>query len=115
VVATHYEGDPCDNSKKAHKWLRDTKKDKSNSSIFKGVDFMVFGLGDSTYELYNEMGRFFNDALEELGATRAYRYGEGNAEGNKTEDDFNTWKLALWEELVQYYTQHPVTPSLITE
>lgn len=27
-MATHYEGDPCDNSKKVYKWLRDTRKIK---------------------------------------------------------------------------------------
>jgi sulfite reductase alpha subunit-like flavoprotein len=58
--------------------------------------------------MYNVMGKFFNEIMEEMGATRVYRYGEGNAEGNKTEDDFNAWKLALWEELVQYYESHPI-------
>lgn len=100
AIATHYEGDPCDNYKKAYKWLRDARKDKANSQLFKGVHYLVFGLGDSSYEMYNVMGKFFNETMEELGATRVYRYGEGNAEGNKTEDDFNAWKLGLWEELV---------------
>jgi hypothetical protein len=35
--------------------------------------------------------------LEELGAERVYKYGEGNAEGNHTEDDFNAWKNELWD------------------
>jgi sulfite reductase alpha subunit-like flavoprotein len=38
------------------------------------------------------MGKLFNETLEELGAERIYKYGEGNAEGNHTEDDFNEWK-----------------------
>lgn len=42
------------------------------------------------------MGKYFNEALEELGAERIYKYGEANAEGNKTEDDFNEWKANIW-------------------
>lgn len=30
--------------------------------------------------------------MSEMGGERVYIYGEGNAEGNKTEDDFNRWK-----------------------
>jgi len=108
AIATHYEGDPCDNYKKAYKWLRDARKDKGSSQLFKGVQYLVFGLGDSSYEMYNVMGKFFNEAMEEMGATRVYGYGEGNAEGNKTEDDFNAWKLALWEELSSYYESNPI-------
>lgn len=41
--------------------------------------------------------------MEELGAERVYRYGEGNAEGNKTEDDFNEWKADMWEQIMEWY------------
>jgi NADPH-ferrihemoprotein reductase len=102
-VATHYEGDPTDNSKKIYKWLRDAKKNKTEKP-FKGMKFVVFALGDSSYEQFNVMGKFFNETLEELGGERVYKYGEGNAEGNHTEDNFNEWKSSLWQELIQYYT-----------
>jgi NADPH-ferrihemoprotein reductase len=102
-VATHYEGDPCDNYKQAYKWLNAARKDKCNKELFKGVHFFVFGLGDSSYEQFNAMGKFFNETFEELGATRVFKYGEGNAEGNKTEDDFNTWKGDIWSDLVTLY------------
>lgn len=49
------------------------------------------------------MGKFFNETLEELGAERVFKYGEGNEEYNKTEDDFNEWKTTIWPELIQYY------------
>ena len=110
-ISTHYEGDPCDNYKKAYRWLRDPRKDKSSSTLFKNVHYIVFGLGDSSYEQFNIMGKFFNETLEELGARRVFRYGEGNAEGNKTEDEFNAWKVSLWEELADYYTSNPIQPS----
>ena len=67
--------------------------------------FAVFGLGDTSYELYNEIGKYFNESLEELGGERIYKYGEGNAEGNKTEDDFNEWKADIWKEIFDFYAK----------
>lgn len=66
-MATHYEGDPCDNTKKFYKWLRDEKKTKGNVFL-KGLSYVVFGLGDTSYENYNAMGKYFNEGLCELGA-----------------------------------------------
>lgn len=40
-----------------------------------------------------------------MGADRIYKYGEGNAEGNKTEDDFNEWKTNLWKEIFDEYAK----------
>lgn len=50
------------------------------------------------------MGKYFNSTFEELGGERIYKYGEGNADGNKTEDNFNEWKLELWNEIINYYS-----------
>lgn len=74
----------------------------------KGTNFIVFGLGDTSYEQYNIMGKFFNETFEELGAERVYKYGEGNAEGNHTEDDFNDWKADIWSELMKHYSKQPM-------
>jgi NADPH-ferrihemoprotein reductase len=65
-ASTHYEGDPCDNMKKFYRWLRDTRKskDEDKKSLFKGLRFVVFGLGDSSYEQFNAMGKFINEGLE---------------------------------------------------
>ena len=57
-VATHYEGDPCDNMKKFYKWLVQQRKDKENhGKLLKGVRYAVFGLGDSSYEQFNIIGK----------------------------------------------------------
>lgn len=48
-AATHYEGDPCDNTKKFYKWLKEQRKTKDNT-LLKGIKFAVFGLGDTSYE-----------------------------------------------------------------
>ena len=57
-IATHYEGDPCDNTKKFFKYIRE--KLKSPNDLLKNLKFSLFGLGDTSYEQYNEMGRYFN-------------------------------------------------------
>jgi sulfite reductase alpha subunit-like flavoprotein len=49
------------------------------------------------------MGRYFNKGLEELGAERIYKYGEGNAEGNHTEDNFNEWKKRFWVDIIAHF------------
>ena len=58
VVATHYEGDPCDNTRNFHKWFKKLLKEKTK--LFEGMRFAVFGLGDTSYEQYNEMGKQFD-------------------------------------------------------
>jgi sulfite reductase alpha subunit-like flavoprotein len=56
-VATHYEGDPCDNTKKFYKWFREQTKKPDSTSIMKGVNYTLFGLGDTSYEMFNAIGR----------------------------------------------------------
>ena len=38
----------------------------------------VFGLGNKTYEHYNEMGRFVDKAMAKQGADRVFERGEGD-------------------------------------
>ena len=100
-VATHYEGDPCDNTKAFYKWFK--QQFKSKDQIFAGKTFAFFGLGDTSYELFNEMGKQFDEGFEKLGGQRLYPLGAANAETNTTEDDFARWKKDLWQELVEHY------------
>ena len=43
--------------------------------------FKVFGLGNKTYEHYNEMGTYVDKRLEELGAERIFELGLGDDDG----------------------------------
>jgi sulfite reductase alpha subunit-like flavoprotein len=78
-VATHYEGDPCDNTLEFWKYLKALRKEGSKDA-FKGMKFVIFGLGDTSYELFNEMGVEFDKRFEELGGERLYELGAANAE-----------------------------------
>lgn len=110
-VATHYEGDPCDNTRGFFKWIKKISKDKTAISAkpFDGMNFAIFGLGDTSYEQYNEMGRFFNESFEKLGGKRLQDMAVGNAETFSTEDDFNKWKENLWSNIIAQYASKQTT------
>jgi len=57
------------------------------------------------------MGTYFDKGLEELGAERVYKMGDGNAEGNHTEDDFNQWKKYLWKDLFEHFSSQGGNPE----
>jgi sulfite reductase alpha subunit-like flavoprotein len=50
------------------------------------------GLGDSSYEQFNEIAKVCDSSLAKLGAKRHYEIGAANAETYTTEDDFIKWK-----------------------
>ena len=67
------------------------------------MKYAIFGLGDTSYEQFNEMGVQFDKRFEQLGAQRVYDMGEGNAETFSTETDFEKWKKDLWSSLIKAY------------
>jgi sulfite reductase alpha subunit-like flavoprotein len=50
------------------------------------MHYTVFGLGDTAYEKYNEIGKYFDNVFTELGATRVYPLGLGNSQFQQTEE-----------------------------
>lgn len=102
VVSTHYEGDPCDDTRKFHKYFKSLLKKKTEKP-FEGMTYSVFGLGDTSYEQFNEMGVQFDQGFEKLGAKRLYEMGVANAETFTTEDDFVKWKENLWQNIFAHF------------
>ncbi|POM69050.1 NADPH-cytochrome p450 reductase [Phytophthora palmivora] len=94
VMATYGEGDPTDNAVDFIAFL----KDKKRGTTLEGVNFTVFGLGNTQYEHYNEMGRMVDRLMEHHGATRMFHYGEGDDDAS-LDEDFDDWKEPLWKEL----------------
>jgi len=99
VIATYGEGEPTDNARQFDEWITDESRSPEE---LKGVKFTVFGLGNKTYEKYNYMGRKFDKRLEELGAERIYKKGEGDDDGS-LEDDFAAWKRDMWPGVCEYF------------
>ncbi len=64
------------------------KQASSESKASIEMKYCIFGLGDTSYEQFNEMALFCDRSLNSLGATRLGEVGAGNAEHFTTEDDF---------------------------
>jgi len=91
-IATYGEGDPTDNLQNMYDWL---KGDDIEEDSFSDQLFAVFGLGNKTYEYYNQMGKYFDKRLEELGGKRLCQLGLGD-DDDDIEGDFNAWKEEFW-------------------
>jgi NADPH-ferrihemoprotein reductase len=92
LVATYGEGEPTDNAQEFYEWLTDAEGD----DLLSNVNYAVFGLGNSQYEFFNAMGEFFDDRLNDLGATRLLARGVGDDDVGSIEDQFEEWKAMLW-------------------
>ena len=61
-----------------------------------GLKYVVFGLGNKTYEHYNAIARIVDRELEEAGATRIGERGEGD-DDKSMEEDYLEWKDGMWD------------------
>ncbi|XP_011496743.1 PREDICTED: NADPH--cytochrome P450 reductase isoform X2 [Ceratosolen solmsi marchali] len=95
-LATYGEGDPTDNAMEFVEWL------KNGDADLNGLNYAVFGLGNKTYEHYNEIAIYVDHRLEQLGANRVYECGLGDDDAN-IEDDFITWKDKFWPAVCEYF------------
>ncbi|XP_014294444.1 NADPH--cytochrome P450 reductase isoform X1 [Halyomorpha halys] len=96
-MATYGEGDPTDNAMEFVEWLQNGEADLT------GLNYTIFGLGNKTYEHYNEVAIYIDKRMEELGATRVYQLGLGDDDAN-IEDDFITWKDGLWPTVCEFFS-----------
>ena len=62
----------------------------------------VFGLGNSTYEYYNKMGKDTDELLEKRGAYKLSALGLGDDDGN-IEDDYMNWREAFWADICKKF------------
>jgi NADPH-ferrihemoprotein reductase len=118
LCSTYGEGEPTDNALSnvtAMKSLlgvdvgkEEEKKEFENATtqpILSNLQFCVFGLGNTQYEHYNATGKFFDVALEKLGATRIAPIGLGD-DDKDIEEDFEKWKdSVLWPTMEKLYMQ----------
>ncbi|KAJ8950427.1 hypothetical protein NQ318_003703 [Aromia moschata] len=95
-LATYGEGDPTDNAMEFYEWLQNGDADLT------GLNYAMFGLGNKTYEHYNEVAIYVDKRLEDLGATRVFDLGLGDDDAN-IEDDFITWKDKFWPAVCEHF------------
>ncbi|KAG0228058.1 NADPH-cytochrome P450 reductase [Actinomortierella wolfii] len=109
VLATYGEGEPTDNAVEFWELLvagedvpefstgdyEDPEKPLSNLS------YVIFGLGNKTYEHYNAVCRRVDERLTALGAKRVGERGEGDDDGS-LEEDFLSWKDDMWKAVCDH-------------
>ncbi|AOA64386.1 NADP-cytochrome P450 reductase [Komagataella phaffii CBS 7435] len=92
-MATYGEGEPTDNAVEFIEFLKNDAEDLSN------LKYTVFGLGNSTYEFYNQMGKTTNKRFSELGAQLVGTFGEGDDGQATMDEDFLAWKDSLFDTI----------------
>lgn len=99
VMATYGEGEPTDNAVSLVQNIADESFEFSNGSHrLEGLKYVVFGLGNKTYEHYNLISRNLDKQLTTAGATRIGERGEGD-DDRSMEEDYLEWKDAMWDAL----------------
>ncbi|KAG8803503.1 NADPH-cytochrome P450 reductase [Serendipita sp. 398] len=101
VMATYGEGEPTDNAVQLMQNLEDPDFNFSKGEHrLDGLKYVVFGLGNKTYEHYNFIARKTDEKLEEMGATRLGPRGEGD-DDKAMEEDYLEWKEQMWPALAE--------------
>ncbi|EJT47627.1 electron transporter [Trichosporon asahii var. asahii CBS 2479] len=95
VMATYGEGEPTDNAQQLMEFLEEEEPEFSNGSTLENLNYVVFGLGNKTYEHYNAVARKLDERLTALGAKRIGERGEGD-DDKALEEDYLAWKDDMW-------------------
>ena len=95
VMATYGEGEPTDNAVEFWELFNGEEPEFSESTTLENLRYIVFGLGNKTYEHYNAVARVLDTRLSELGAKRIGERGEGDDDGS-LEEDFLAWQEDMW-------------------
>ena len=107
VVATTGYGEVPDNMKR---FWRGIMSKSLKSDFLKNLSFTVFGLGDSTYQNFNVVGRKLWVRAKALGATPIIEKGLGDdIHDFSYEAEFHPWCENLFKGLVQYF---PLLPQI---
>lgn len=97
VMATYGEGEPTDNAVSFFEFITSpdvtfSNEEDASSKPLKNLNYVIFGLGNSTYEFFNQVGRQLEKSLQDLGAHRIGPYGEGDDGNGTMEEDYLEWK-----------------------
>lgn len=100
VMATYGEGEPTDNSVGLMEFVEDEGVAFTGGDRLDNLKYVIFGLGNRTYEHFNAVARKLDARLEGLGAKRIGERGEGD-DDKSMEEDYLGWKDAMFEALAK--------------
>ncbi|CAG8756733.1 14949_t:CDS:2, partial [Racocetra fulgida] len=101
LMATYGEGEPTDDAVEFWELLNSDNPEFSQGipiedKPLSSLRYVVFALGNKTYEHFNAVGRLVDAKLSEFGATKIGERGEGDDDGS-LEEDFLGWKEDMWK------------------
>jgi len=97
IISTTGQGEPTATMQRSWKFL--TRKDLPSDSLT-NLNFTVFGLGDSSYEIFNAMARKLYQRLLQLGAKCLHDRALGDDQHDfGYEAEFDPWLDTLWDNL----------------
>jgi NADPH-ferrihemoprotein reductase len=99
VMATYGEGEPTDNAVPLLDFLKEDSSEFSQGGTdLSNLRYVVFGLGNRTYEHFCAMGTQIDELLAKRGAKRIGERGEGD-DDKSMEEDYLAWKDPTLEAL----------------
>ncbi|KAL5317223.1 hypothetical protein ACEPPN_014318 [Leptodophora sp. 'Broadleaf-Isolate-01'] len=99
ILATYGEGEPTDNATNLLDFFNTPNPSFSlGSSSLQKLNYLIFGLGNSTYEHFCATSRLLDSRLQNLQAKRIGPVGEGDDDGS-LEEDYLAWKDRIWISL----------------
>lgn len=104
IMATFGEGEPTDNATDFHTFITDENVSFSQGGTVSdnplcNINYVMFGLGNSTYEHFSAVSKRIDGILSKLGAQKLAATGQGDDGERTTEEDFLAWKESMWTAL----------------
>ncbi|KAJ3083637.1 hypothetical protein HK102_000977, partial [Quaeritorhiza haematococci] len=113
-MATYGEGEPTDNVVEFYEWLmkgggkgedegdnEEEDDDLLSEKRLKNLVYLMFGLGNKTYEHFNAMARRIDKRFVKCGAKRVSERGEGDDDAS-LEEDYLNWKGKALNDLASH-------------
>lgn len=89
LLSTYGEGDPSDNAAGLWTWTTHLRDEKIT---LEKLNYIAFGLGNSSYKYYNHVVDVVADALDAAGARALIARQKADDANGGTEEDFQSWK-----------------------
>ncbi|KAK7438635.1 hypothetical protein VKT23_017968 [Stygiomarasmius scandens] len=100
IVTASYEGQPADNAAKFVDWLSSLKSDE-----LKGVQFAVFGCGNSDWvKTFQRIPLLCDQTIEARGGERLMKIGTGDSGKGNFFEIFDEFEADLWKTLTEKYS-----------
>lgn len=93
----HFLGQPADNAAHFVEWLSSLK-----GSELANVSYTVFGCGNRDWpQTYQRIPTLCDKLLEDHGANRLFKRGEGDAGSAEFFDNFEKWETEMWKAVCE--------------